>query len=262
MPKRKRSFSVNRGGSAKKRFRGAPLAIGQMARSTQRSRARLARRNLATMGFLGIERKFYDTMLVSTAITANANAQSGEYDPSATSMITTPTLGAGEQQRDGKQIACLYIDFAFTISCAPVEASADLPLGTNVYIALVLDTQSNGAQMNSEDCFKNLTASVAGSTSPLRNLLFGNRFRILKSRLVEFNVQSATQQAANDYSWPGLKKSYKWYVPLKGLKINFNAGTDASIANVMDNSVHVIAYTNSVTLTPLLTYNARFRFIG
>ena len=49
--------------------------------------AALRRRNVRTAGFLGIERKFYDTALTATALTASTDASGGEVDPSATSMI-------------------------------------------------------------------------------------------------------------------------------------------------------------------------------
>jgi len=34
------------------------------------------------------------------------------------------------------------------------EIQADAPNGCSVFVAIVLDTQTNAAQMNSEDCFK------------------------------------------------------------------------------------------------------------
>jgi len=248
--------------SAKKRFRRGPLLIAQQVRKQRRSSNRLARRNIASMGFLGIERKFYDTTLVASAVTAPTDATGGEHDPSATSMITTPTQGDGEQQRDGKQIACLYVEIVGTVACPAFEASADLPNSTAVFVAIVLDTQTNAAQMNSEDCFKNLGANAGLAPNPLRNLLFGKRFRVLRQKVFEFNQQAITQQAANDYSWGGLRRNFRWYIPLKGLKINFNSGTTASVANVVDNSVHVIAFANSTTQVPTISYNARLRFLG
>jgi len=248
--------------SAKKRARRGPLLIAQAARSKRRSSVRWSRQNVASMGFLGIERKFYDTTLVQAAITAPTDATGGELDPSATSMISTPTQGDGEQQRDGKQIACLYVEIVGTIQTAAFEASADLPSGCSVYLACVLDQQTNAAQMNSEDCFKNLGAAAGLAPNPIRNLLFGKRFRILKQRTFEMNLDTCTQQAANDYSWPGKRHNFRWYIPLKGLKINFNAGTTASIANVVDNSIHMIGYANSTATVPLISYNARLRFLG
>lgn len=261
--KRKRSFALVPVGSAsaKKRARRVGPLAGIVKRTTGRQR-RLRALNNASMGFLGIERKFYDTFLLGANVAAAADATGGEYDPSTTSMISTPTQGDGEQQRDGKQIACLFVEICGALSIAQVEASVDPPPAVTCFISCVLDTQSNAAQMNSEDCFKNLANSAGTAPDCIRNLLFGKRFRILKQRRFEFNSTTLTQQAANDYSWAGRRHDFKWYIPLKGLKINFNAGTTASIANVIDNSIHIIAFANTVTPQVVLSYNARLRFVG
>ena len=55
--------------------------------------AKQRRQNLRTAGFLGIEKKFYDTSLVDAALTAPTDCTGGEHDPSATSMISAPAGG-------------------------------------------------------------------------------------------------------------------------------------------------------------------------
>jgi len=240
--------------------RNSPV-VQAAARQTAINR-RLQAMNRVNAGFLGIEKKFYDTGLVATAITASTNAAGGEYDPSATSMISTPPQGDGESSRDGKQITCEYVEVKGAVGYPFLEAQVNPPQQCNVFVALVLDTQSNGAQMNSEDCFKNAAAANNVAQTPLRNLLYGRRFRILKSQTFELNPKCMSQEAANLFSWGGNLESFSWFVPLKGMKINFNAGTTASIANVVDNSLHIIAYCSLDTIGPTLAYQARLRFMG
>ena len=223
---------------------------------------RLASQNRASMGFLGIEKKFYDTFLSGAAILAPSDCTGAEYDPSTTSMISTPATGDGEQNRDGKQIVCDYVEIKGAIHANGREGEANPPGACDIFIALVLGTQTNGARMNSEDCFKNTSNNAMSNATPLRNLLFGGRFRILKSEVINFDNMGVTQNGADNFCWSGLHKSFSWYVPLKGLKINFNAGTTSSVANVIDNSLHIIAFATSTVCAPLLTYNARLRFMG
>lgn len=252
------------GGKVVKRNRFiGPVMPGRIAvrRAAVRRRA-VARRNLASMGFLGIERKFYDTALVSQAITAPADATGGELDPSATSMISTPTQGDGEQQRDGRQISCLYVSIEGVVKLGAQEDIVDPPPSMHVFIACVLDTQSNGAQMNSEDCFKNTAANAALAPSCQRNLLFGARFRILKQKMFVLTPNTLATRAQNLHAANGTCRPFNWFIPLRGLKINFNGGTTASIANVIDNSIHIIGYADHVTGTPNISYNARLRFMG
>jgi len=220
-------------------------------------------KNMATMGFLGIERKFYDTMLANQAILAPTDAAGGELDPSASSMMTTPAQGDGEQNRDGKQIAMLYLEIKGSVQhAAATNQAAALPGGVTIYLAAVLDSQTNGAQMSSEDCFKNLSADASGAPNPLRNLKWNNRFRILKQQKFDLSLKTlAPSNDATHWAWGGNRRNFHWYIPLKGLKVNFK-DTTADVANVVDNSIHMIGFANNTSLTPLITYNARLRFVG
>lgn len=259
MVKKKRSsvksYKSNKGKSA-----AAFMATGKKARDAGRAkRAAYMGANAATMGYMGIEKKFYDTSFSGT-LTAATDATGGEFDPSTTSMITTPDQGDGPSQRDGKRITCKYIEFKGALSVAAAELQAN-PTGYNkVFLALVLDTQSNGAQMNSEDCFKNTAASANTNAAPLRNLLFGSRFKVLKQKVFDLTPQTLSHFAVDSFAWAGRQQEFHWYVPLNDMPVNFNLGTTASIANVIDNSVHVIAFSTSTAVS--LTYNARLRFVG
>lgn len=210
---------------------------------------------------LGVETKFYDTALAATAILNPTDAAGGELDPSATSMISTPAVGDGEQNRDGKRIILKNVQIKGLINRVGTEDAVDPPNSDKVFLALVLDTQSNGAQLNSEDVFKNLSASIFGATTPLRNLLFAQRFRVLKQELFDMDAYNVGVEATNLHSMAGNSKCFEWFLPLKDLPVNFNAGTTASIANVVDNSLHIIGYSTGAG-NCTLTYNARIRFQG
>jgi len=227
------------------------------------TRRRVPRRGtMATMGFLRIERKFYDNGIAATNIASPTDASGGEMDPSS-GTIGTPAVGDGEQNRDGKQLAWLYLDLNGIINIPSQEDVANPPGAVSVYLAVILDTQTNGAQLNSEDVFKNTAGSALMAACPLKNLLFGPRFRILKAKTFQFNFVQTSVEGDNLHSTTGQQTIFRWYIPLRGLKVNHNAGTTASIANVIDNSLHVIAYSsNSVSQAPTLSYNSRVRFVG
>lgn len=208
---------------------------------------------------LGVEKKYYDSSLNGSTIAANTDCTGGEYDPSTTNMITTPPVGDGEQSRDGKQIVCKSVVIKGTIAKAALTNQTALALPTEVFLAVVLDTQSNAAQMNSEDCFINGSTAAVTLATPLRNLLFSRRFKILKSDCFKLEPKMASWDGTN-IEIAGDMVSFDWYIPMRDLKINFNAGTTASIANVVDNSVHVIAFATNATTT--LSYNARLRYLG
>lgn len=252
-----RSWKTGAGGSRLKADVASARA-GKMAAVRGGYATRRRRRSLAA---LEVEKKFYDTSGGPTALTAPTDCTGGEYDPSATSMISTPAVGDSEQNRDGKKIVINSVQVKGIVYNVPAELSANPPAQCNVFVALVLDTQSNGAQLNSEDVYKNTLANANTAASPTRNLLFGSRFKVLKSETFDLSAHTLSHFAVDSFSYSGKGCTFEWFVPLN-LTVNFNAGTTSSIANVIDNSLHIIAFASSTSTTPTLAYNARIRFVG
>jgi len=261
MSKRTRSYASKGQGRTKVT---RTVVVRAARRRPRYSGLKYRRRNYRSSGFIAIETKFLDTTLVQNAITANANMTGAEQDPSAgcTGCLTAPATGDGEQQKDGKQLIAKYLEIALKCGFASGEAVVNPLNAQQVLIAVVLDKQTNGAQLNSEDVWKNLGNTANGSVHALRNLLFGKRFRILKQMLIDLTPETLAASALNDFSWQGKERCYRWFIPLNNMKINFTAGTTADVANVLDNSVHIIAQTNNLAAAPYLSYNARFRFQG
>lgn len=244
----------------RQKLRAAARTFGSVG-SRSSNATRRAVLNATTAGFLGIENKFYDTFLQAATIAAAVDATGGEYDPSITEMISTPPQGDGESERDGKRILINSVQVKGTITKPALEDSANPPGADAAYICLVLDTQSNGAQARSEDVFINPVNDAAGNTEPLRNLLFANRFRILKAEKISLDYPSVGVEGDNLHSAPALMRNFEWYIPFaEGLPVNFNGGGTNVIANVIDNSLHVMAFTRQGAA--LLSYNARIRFRG
>ena len=136
-----------------------------------------------------------------------------------------------------------------------------------VFCALVLDRQSNGATLNSEDVFTNPAASALLAVNPLRNMSFTSRFKVLDtwthtwepSQLMAFNDQATTTFASMGGHKPFVL-SKKFKTPLR---VTFTTGsTTADIANVIDNSLHVIAYASNLSTAPNIQYTSRMRFVG
>ncbi len=213
---------------------------------------------------VGIEHKFYDTFLDSLDISSLGNATGGEADPSATSLISTPPRGDSAISRDGKHIVIDTIIIEGCVQLFPSNSagaiSEDLPLG-QVFVALVQDTQTNGATAQSEDVWVNPSGDSALMASPLKNLLNATRFITHKVWRIDVPVpNAASNQTANTISTQGLYKTFDGFLKVN-IPVNFNAGGDSAVASVVDNSLHVYAYTNTTAVTRL-NYNARIRFVG
>lgn len=274
-----RTKSNRRGTSYKNPRSGSKAAKLRSQTSSLKAAKMAAVRTLAnatSAGFLGIEKKFLDMARTEVAISAAAALTSGEVDPSATSgpgggsggcidCLSCPAQGDSEQQRDGKRFVIDSLILKGYVRFYPTATTAVLD-PVKVFVAVVLDTQTNGAQMSSEDCFKNFLASEETAICPMKNLLSGNRFRILKSQTYDLTPQGVYAAGAN-FASNSVRRDFDWYFPFKGgLRVSLkdgdsNSGQNATVANVVDNSLHVIAFATEASKA-YISYNARIRFQG
>jgi len=129
-----------------------------------------------------------------------------------------------------------------------------------VYIALVLDKQTNAAQADSELVFTNPGASAVTAASPLRNMQYTSRFEVLDSVCLEIEQPQATYDGTN-LEQAGSRTPFK--LSWTGDLMTQYVGTAATVASIQDNSLHVIAYAGpDLTAAPVISYNSRVRFVG
>lgn len=209
-----------------------------------------------------VEKKFLDNSLAGQALVATTDWTGTELDPATTLCFTAPAQGDTASSRDGKQIICKSLHITGQVFCVPQEATLDPPLATEVFLALVLDTQTNNAQLNGEDVYSLNTANVGLNAFPMRNMNFGKRFKVLKTQRCVFDNTDHSFVAANSFNTSGRVVEIDWYIPLNNLRVNFNSTTTGVIGNVLDNSIHLIGNANSTAQAPTITYQARLRFIG
>lgn len=231
------------------------------ARVASRSYFRSSGRNIRTGGFLGIEKKFYDTFLIAGDIAGGTDATGGELDPSATLTLNTVAQGDGESNRDGRLLNMDSLEIHGTIHI-PGSADATTPnTPPLVFVACVLDKQANGAKLNSEDVFCNVGANASTAAQPFRNLEYHSRFRILKSKVFTMKMPEMVHDGTQ-YDKSGQRTPFRWFINLKGMRVTYK-NTTADIANITDNAISMVAFTSNVTgVDADLHYAARLRFTG
>jgi len=253
---------VKQAARARVRAAAATVRAGGAGRTKRAALRQLA--NNSTAGFLGIEKKFYDTSFASATLSATATMAGGSINPSATSLISTPAAGDGEQNRDGKRIVIKSVQITGRLSIVSTEAYTDPPPGMAVFLALVQDTQTNAAAAGSDLVFKNTLGDAKCNASPLRNLLYASRFKVLKSQVFELNNGSLSGDG-NAFNVNGMNRTFNWYLPME-LPVNFNEANSqpatTTVANVIDNSLHLMAFATTQLFSPSISYNARIRFMG
>lgn len=269
--KRKRFTSLVRS-STSRRLKPGTSAFVPFRRFVSRKRTKIfskARniglKNVRTGGLLGLEVKYLDMALVNYSPTSPTDGSGAEADPTGTGCtgcLSAPAQGDTASSRDGFKIVAKSIQVEGVLSAAAQTDQTVADRSSSWYIALVLDTQTNGAQLNSEDVFVNVTGVGLASIAPLRNMSYTERFKVLKVKRLRAPPLAISYDGTN-LEQQGFAIPFKMFVNLGALPIKFTAGsTTANVSGVVDNSIHLIVYASDTALNPLINYNARLRFVG
>lgn len=207
--------------------------------------------NLRTAGFLGLENKYVDHTYSGAIAAAWAGA---EADPAGIGCLAAPQQGTGESNREGRNIKITSLAIQGYIYKPKQSDQDDTEDACVVHIAVVLDTQTNGAQLSAE----NVYVDADHVEVSFRELEYRNRFKVLWSRIYTIQDSVAFTDAANQASIASPARVFKIYKTLD-LPVEFKANAGA-IADVVDNSLHVIACASASGVS--LKYQSRVRFVG
>jgi len=209
---------------------------------------------------MGTELKYIDTALVGSALTAPTDAAGAERDPATVLCLNPIAQGDGQSNREGRQCIMKSCYVTGDVSQPIQPDSGNAYPGCVYYVALVQDSQTNGAQLNSEDVFTNPGAAALTAPYVMRDLQYVSRFRVLDSVVLHEPNRYALTDGASTGSVSGYSIPFKlsWRGELPATFI----ATTGNVTSIQDNSLHIIAYASSVTGTPVITYNARVRFVG
>ncbi len=205
-------------------------------------------------GFLGVENKFFDV-----EADADAFAVTWATMEPATTNLTAVAQGDGESNRDGRKYAIRSIHIKGFVKFPAIE-SANAPVDDRLCrIALVLDTQTNNAQLIATNVFD---GGQTDDVLAFRNLQFTRRFRVLMDKTIRVPVAqgSLNEGAVNLFAAPGTTIPFTFNKVFKRPVQVLMSGTTADIANVTDNSIHMIGV--ALDTSTALSYQCRIRFVG
>lgn len=185
----------------------------------------------------------------------------------AMQCMNCPSVGDGQSNRDGRKIVVTSLEIkGFVQIPAQVNGAAGShPNPVSIWIALVVDTQTNGVQMNSEDCYVyNNVVVQADAAQPFKNLLYGGRFKTLRMWQITVNDRINVVESDNTVDTQAYRRGFHYYKKVK-IPVDFNAGTTSDVANIVDNSIHLLCAASGPVhgaTNPSITYSGRIRFIG
>lgn len=227
-----------------------------------------------TVGPLAVDVKFQD-LHVEKQVINNSSASwiSTTIVPSPQDCLFAPTNGSQYDQRIGRRCSVKKIFIRGLIDYERHYQVGNWQSSPNtVRILLVQDMQTNGVQMDGSMVLE--TPENPASTLPglvhcaPQNLANLGRFRILKDKtFVLQNPNMNGNASLNGIEANFLQKPFKFtYKPLHPIEVNFNQTSGGDIADIVDNSFHIIAHSTraptGLSEVAYLTYYSRVTFTG
>lgn len=207
------------------------------------------------------ERKYFDTELDSSALAAVTTAWgiTHRQDPATINTIFAPTQGDDFNQRSGRKVQVLKIQIQGEIRCDRQVNQTSADSASTIRILLVQDKQTNAAQMTPADLLQSGAGSVA--IHMFQNPAAFGRFRVLKDK--KFTLQNPSMAFdGTDIEQAGLIRTFKFVVKFKKpVVIHFNATNGGTVADVVDNSFHIVAGSLGTNLAPAISYKSRIVFL-
>lgn len=206
------------------------------------------------------EVKNHDTGLSPASLTAPTDWTGAEVNPSATTPLNGVPQGDSEVERVGRSITEVSMLVKGTIILPAQTSQTAADTTPEVFIAIVRDTQSNGAAPNSEDCFKLPLADAALCCNPFRNLSFGPRFKVLK--IMKFRMPMPTiAWNGTTIEQGGVHRDFSCFLNLKKHKTTFS-GALATFASMQNDAISIFAVANNISTGPKISYAIRLRYQG
>lgn len=206
------------------------------------------------------ERKYFDAEVNGTSLAAlTASFASAELDPATLNTLFAPTQGNDYLNREGRKVQILSIKVRGEIRCPAQTDQTATDAASNIRLLLVHDKQTNAAQLNSEDVITSGAGNVA--IQMFQNPAFFGRFRVLKDKMITIQNPTVSYDGTN-LEQSGLTRNFKMTVKFKKpVIVHFNATNGGTVADIVDNSFHIIGGTTSTGLAPAIYYKVRTVFV-
>lgn len=259
MGKRARSGSVGSASAKKRRRMGNRYYARKVYRPTYVRPGYGAIGRTPGGGVIG-EMKYFDTFVDQVQIPgSNAAWLNTTIDPSTYNTLCVPVVGAGYNQRIGKEIKVLKIKIRGQIKANETQIATGSFNGYSVRFGVFQDMQTNATQANAS-LVMSPTPTDEGAPYTFQNIDNFGRFKVLKDKIVTLQDPNLIG-AAPTIGQNGLTKTFKMSIKFRQpVNIRFNQANGGTIADIIDNSFHVFANSNYISGgagEPRITYLCR-----
>lgn len=217
------------------------------------------------------EMKYFDCDRTSTAIVAVTTTWPAGtiLDPLTTinlgaaavatpQNICSPVVGAALNQRVGRKISIHKIKVTGTFFVGVQTAQAAADQSCKIRWLLVQDQQTNAAQMTSAQLLQDATGADTTISTYQNPNNFG-RFRVLKDKMLFVdNLNLTGDPTAGNVIQAGWRRNFKCQITFKTpINVHFNATNGGTVADIVDNSFHLIFGTDNAAYVPQVNYYTR-----
>jgi len=205
-----------------------------------------------TRGWAGAntEMKYFDSFKNSTNLTATVDWSTSRMDPGTLDTLFVPIQGDDIINRTGRKVKILHIKIR-----GQVRMIAGATTGAEkIRIVLACDKQTNAAAALGSSIFGVLSGAPAAENGVniFMNAANFGRFTILKDK----TFISQPPETAGNYRMFNFKFTWKGE-----MMTHFNTTNGGTIADIVDNSLHLYANCNDVTSQPQIAYFCRVGFV-
>lgn len=194
----------------------------------------------------------------TTMMDPSTTVNLGDAAVATPGCLFAPKVSSALNGRIGRKVKVLKLKMRITVEAPLQSAQAALDSAIQVRLILVQDKQTNAAAMTASLLMNN--GGDADSTlDSFQNPNNFGRFKVLRDKSCVFQTLAAVNNAsATTVSQAGLMKVFKFNIKFrKPLEVNFNATNGGTVADIIDNSFHLIAATDSAGLLPEISYYSR-----
>ncbi len=208
------------------------------------------------------ELKYFDTFLNPVAIPASADWTATEFSPATILTLFDPTQGNAISQRIGQKAQLHKLKLKGTINVPAQTNQTDADSSAQCRVILFQDMQTNATQAQGEELMRT-EGTAPKNVNSFQNFNEFGRFRVWKDKTMTLMSPSISFDGTN-IEQSGLSRAFKFNLNFSKdpIAVRFNATNGGTIADIVDNSFHVLAICSSAELAPTISYVARCSFKG
>ena len=268
----------------KRRSAGTYPTYAQASKRSKRSSTTNARGKKSVArargGQVTSEMKYMDSNLAGSVIAQLGTSWANTRQDPATTVnlgsaavanplcLCAPIPGSALNNRIGRQIEVRKIKVHGFLNVQPNEGETLLDPNTKIRVLLVQDMQTNSSQMDGVDLLGPATANGSEQINCFQDPKNFGRFRVLKDKFFQisdlnmgvYSVTNAVPPNPNTlaFAQEGKIINFKFNVNFKQpVRVRFNAGVAGTVADIVDNSFHIIAGQVNATSNCAINYWSR-----